>query len=141
MHADRRMCDPIGARGRGLQVKVPPDPSAGGKTVLTQSRGMGASAMLGLALVASYSALAAVALHGFGLGGGLLGLPGRALDAIVQVDAAHLSSPSRGYGNPQPPPANNGGGGGGGGGGSPPVVIVGPTGGGGSPTPGPGPQP
>ena len=65
--------------------------------MLTSSRGMGASAMLGVALVASYGALAAVALHGLGVGGGLLGLPGRALDAVVKVDAAHLTSPSPGH--------------------------------------------
>ena len=38
---------------KGLKVKAPPDPSAGGRTVLTPSHGMGASAMLGLALVAA----------------------------------------------------------------------------------------
>ena len=30
MAVDRTLCDSIGARGRGLKVKVPPDPSAGG---------------------------------------------------------------------------------------------------------------
>ena len=59
--------------------------------MLTASRGMGASAMLGVALVASYGALAAVALNGFGAGG-LLGLPGRAVDAIVQVNAAPFTA-------------------------------------------------
>src|SRR4029077_16450855 len=117
---------------RGLEVKVPPDPSAGGRTVLTPSRGMGASAMLGLAVVASYGALAAVALHGLGVGG-LLGLPGRAIDAVVQVNAAPFT---RSSGNPQTPPPNTGGG-------SPPVAPGGSTGGGPvvGPTPGPGPQP
>ena len=112
--------------------------------MLTASRGMGASAMLGVALVASYGALAAVALNGFGAGG-LLGLPGRAVDAIVQVNAAPFTArPLGGYGNPQAPP---------------PITVTTPvvtpsqpaggspdgagTGGGGGPQPipGPGPQP
>jgi hypothetical protein len=55
--------------------------------VLTRSRGMGASAVLGLAVLASYGALAAVALSAVG-GGSVLSFPGWAVDAIIQVNAA-----------------------------------------------------
>ena len=55
--------------------------------MLTRSRGMGASAVLGLAVLASYGALAAVALSAVG-GGSVLSFPGWAVDAIIQVNAA-----------------------------------------------------
>jgi hypothetical protein len=48
---------------------------------------MGASAVLGLAVLASYGALAAVALSAVG-GGSVLSFPGWAVDAIIQVNAA-----------------------------------------------------
>src|SRR3954469_20778310 len=48
---------------------------------------MGASAVLGLAVLASYSALAAVALSAVG-SGSVLSFPGWAVDAIIQVNAA-----------------------------------------------------
>jgi hypothetical protein len=48
---------------------------------------MGASAVLGLAVLASYGALAAVALSAVG-GGSVLSFPGWAVGAIIQVNAA-----------------------------------------------------
>jgi hypothetical protein len=48
---------------------------------------MGASAVLGLAVLASYGTLAAVALSAVG-GGSVLSFPGWAVDAIIQVNAA-----------------------------------------------------
>jgi hypothetical protein len=103
---------------------------------------MGAAALLGIAVVVSYAALGAVALHGFGVGG-LLGFPGRAIDAIVQVNAAPFKEGTGGFGNPGNQPSNGGQGtdspvgspssgfsGGGGG-----------TGSGGPPAPNPRPQP
>ena len=66
--------------------------------MLTRSRGMGASALLGCALLASYGALAAVALDAVDIGG-VLGFPGRAVKAAIHVDAPHYSaSPPPGYG-------------------------------------------
>jgi hypothetical protein len=65
--------------------------------VLTRSRGMGASAVLGLAVLASYGALAAVALSAVG-GGSVLSFPGWAVDAIIQVNAAPAPSTSQ-YGS------------------------------------------
>ena len=64
--------------------------------MLTRSRGMGASAVLGLAVLASYGALAAVALSAAG-GGSVLSFPGWAVDAIIQVNAA-AAPPTSQYG-------------------------------------------
>jgi hypothetical protein len=58
---------------------------------------MGASAVLGLAVLASYGALAAVALSAVG-GGSVLSFPGWAVDAIIQVNAAPAPSTSQ-YGS------------------------------------------
>ena len=73
--------------------------------MLTRSRGMGASAVLGLAVLASYGALAAVALSAVG-GGSVLSFPGWAVDAIIQVNAAPPPTTSQ-YGvvtaTPTPP--------------------------------------
>src|SRR5262245_55221362 len=67
-------------------------------TVLTRSRGMGASALLGCALLASYGALAAVALDAVSVGG-VLGFPGSAVKAVIHVDAPRFAaSPPPGYG-------------------------------------------
>ena len=65
--------------------------------MLTRSRGMGASAVLGLAVLASYGALAAVALSAVG-GGSVLSFPGWAVDAIIQVNAAP-APPTSQYGS------------------------------------------
>src|SRR6478609_2660937 len=66
---------------------------------------MGASAVLGLAVLASYGALAAVALSAVG-GGSVLSFPGWAVDAIIQVNAAPPPTTSQ-YGvvtaTPTPP--------------------------------------
>src|SRR6476660_8539211 len=70
---------------------------------------MGASAVLGLAALASYGALAAVALSAVG-GGSVLSFPGWAVDAIIQVNAAPAPSSSQ-YGSVTATPTASGSGG------------------------------
>src|SRR3954464_13344530 len=65
---------------------------------------MGASAVLGLAVLASYGALAAVALSAVG-GGSVLSFPGWAVDAVIQVNAAP-PPPTPQYGSVTATPAS-----------------------------------
>src|SRR5436305_5864047 len=91
-------CATLRQQGEGSFGGVSTEPSKQRSTVLTRSRGMGASALLAVAVAGSYGALAAVALTSVDLGA-VVSFPGRAVEAVISVQAAPESTsqyPGRG---------------------------------------------